>query len=291
MIVLSIVCMCAFTIVSAGQERVPVKTDLQHQFDRNQDGFIGSEEQALLQEYSEARERIEKLRMEAREAEERAKVMRAEAEEIERSLQRRFRGPQPREALEGMRRHLVELKGAAARADREGRGDQADELRQQAKRIAGEMELRRETPRRQPDDRADQIERQIAELREGAERADQEGRMDEADRLRRQARNLASEAGELGRRRKDRAMKEQIDRLYATAADAKAAGQYDRADAIYREAKEMQRNLNNAGMPKMENEQRNRLEQQVEQLRDQVNGLRNEIEELKEVVRNRAVER
>ena len=86
-------------------------------------------------------------------------------------------------------------------------------------------------------------------------------------------------------------MKEQIDRLYAMAADSKAAGQYDRADALYREAKEMERNLRNAGAPKMDNEQPNRLERQVEQLRDQVNGMRKEIEELKEIVRNRPTER
>jgi hypothetical protein len=86
-------------------------------------------------------------------------------------------------------------------------------------------------------------------------------------------------------------MEEQIERLHAMAADAKAAGQYDRADAIYREAKEMEQHLRNTGAPKMDNEQPNRLERQVEQLRDQVNGLSKEIEELKEIVRNRAVER
>ena len=139
MVVLSIVCVCALTIVSAGQERVPVETDLQHRFDRNRDGFIGPEEQALLREFSEARERVEKLRAEAREAEERARLMRAEAEEIERSLQRRFRGPQSAEAMEDMRRHLAELKEAAASAEREGRGKEADELRQEAKRIAHDI--------------------------------------------------------------------------------------------------------------------------------------------------------
>jgi uncharacterized protein YlxW (UPF0749 family) len=89
------------------------------------------------------------------------------------------------------------------------------------------------------------MERRIAELREGAERAEQEGRGDEADRLRQQALKLAVEAEELGRRRENGDM----------------------------------------------NEQPNRLERQVEQLRDQVNGLRKEIEELKEIVRNRASER
>ena len=58
MIILSIVCVCALAVVSAGQERVPVKTDLQHQFDGTQDGFIGPDEQAMLREFSEARERI-----------------------------------------------------------------------------------------------------------------------------------------------------------------------------------------------------------------------------------------
>ena len=203
MVILSIVCVCALAVVSAGQERVPVMTDLQHQFDRNQDGFVGPDEQVMLREFSEARERIEKLLAEAREAEARARLMRA-----------------------------------AARAEREGRDDEANELRQQA-------------------------------------------------------RKLAVEAEELGRQRKDRGMIEQIDRLHAMAADAKAAGQYDRADAIYREAKEMERNLKNAGAPKMDmdNEQRNRLERQVEQLRDEMNGLRKEIEELKEVIRNKAMER
>ena len=127
MVVLSIVCVCALTIVSAGQERVPVETDLQHRFDRNRDGFIGTEEQ--------------------------------------------------------------------------------------------------------------------------------------------------------------------IERLYTMAVDAKAAGQYDRADAIYHEAKEMEQRLKNIAEPKKGVGQENRLERQVEQLRDQVNGLRKEIEELKEIVSNRATGR
>jgi TolA-binding protein len=75
------------------------------------------------------------------------------------------------------------------------------------------------------------------------------------------------------------------------AADAKAAGQYDKADAFYREAKEMEQRLTNIAKPKKGVGQENRLERQVEQLRDQVNGLRKEIEELKEIVRNRATER
>jgi hypothetical protein len=102
---------------------------------------------------------------------------------------------------------------------------------------------------------------------------------------------MAVEAEEHGRQRKDRVVKEQIERLYAMAADAKAARQYDRADAIYREAKEMEWHLRNDGAPRIENEPPNRLEHQVEQLRDQVNGLRKEVEELKEIICNRAVER
>lgn len=333
MFILSIVCVCALTVVSAGRERVPAKTDLQHRFDRNRDGNISPEEQALLREFSEARERIEGLVAEAREAEEKARRMRAEAEEIERSLQRRFRGPQSAEAKEGTRRHLAELKEAAARAEREGRGKEADELRQEAGKIAGEIEQQRQrgrdvrpeqrrgmpreeaerresrkterpranaerveierqqrSRRRQATGGAEQMEHRVAELRKRAERAEQEGHRDEADEFRQHARKLTIEIEGNHRQPKART-KEQIEHLHAMAADAKAAGQYDRADAIYREAKELEWHLRNAGAPKMENGQRNRLERQIEQLRDQVNGLRKEIEELKEIVRNRAMER
>ena len=113
MIVLSVMCVCVLAVVSAGQERVSVRTDLQHQFDRNRDGVLGPEEQEMLREFSEARERAEQLRAEAREAEDSARRMRAEAEEIERSLRRRFQGPQSPEAWEEMQRHIAELKEAA----------------------------------------------------------------------------------------------------------------------------------------------------------------------------------
>jgi hypothetical protein len=142
-----------------------------------------------------------------------------------------------------------------------------------------------------PREEAEQMERRVAELREGAERAEQEGRLDEADRLRRQARKLAIGVEENGRQPKVRDTKDQIKRLYAMAADSKAAGQYDKADEIYRQAKEMEQRLKNIAEPKKGVGQENRLERQVEQLREQVNGLRKEIEELKEIVRNRTTER
>ena len=140
MVVLLILCVCALTVVSAAQERVPVRTDLQHQFDRNRDGFIGPDEQAMLREFSEARERIEGLREEARQIEERAGRLRAEAEEIERSINRRFRGAEPAEQMEGMKRHIAELKEAAARAQREGRRDEAE--RSEERRVGKECRSR-----------------------------------------------------------------------------------------------------------------------------------------------------
>lgn len=246
--VLSILCVCTFTVVTAGRERVPVKTDLQHQFDRNRDGFIDLDEQAILRKYSEARERIESLLAEAREAEQSARRMRAEAKEIEQSLQRRFRGLQQSDAPERMQKKLPKIREAAGRAEQDGRVNEAKKQRQQVRKITGQVDGQKQRGQEEHSESRRDIHSKQAERREGRI----------AKRPRTDAERIKNERQQQSRRKEPVNSDEQRDR-----------------------------NLRNTGRQRLDNTRQNRLDQQIEQLRNQVNSLRKEIEELKEVVNSK----
>ena len=261
MFVLSILCVFVLAVASAAQEKMRVENDLQKQFDRNHDGFLDQEERVLLGEFSEARERIEKLCAMAREAEEKARHLWAEAEELERTLNRRFGPRRIQEPMEKMHARLAELKEAAKHAERQGRHDEAAELHDKARKIAEEIDAHARGARKRQFQEAEEIERarkRELEHREMAEHTDK--------------------------------MHARLAELHEAAEHAKRQGRHDKAEALLREAEELEHHLRAADDRQRQRPPENQLAHELEKLRDEVHGLRREMEELREVVHEKVMQ-
>ena len=86
-------------------------------------------------------------------------------------------------------------------------------------------------------------------------------------------------------------MKKEIEHLHALAREAKEAGHYDKAEAIFGEAKELERHIAKVAEGKKEKPHEEGLEHQVEKLRDEVSRLREDIEKLEDIVRQKVMDR
>ena len=78
-------------------------------------------------------------------------------------------------------------------------------------------------------------------------------------------------------------IKSKIERLHVMAAQAKEAGYHDKAEAILREAKELEHHLRNIAEPQRQAPHKKDLEHQLEKLREEIGHLRREVEELKRI--------
>jgi fused signal recognition particle receptor len=335
-VILSIACALAFGTISTAQDKIPVKDEFQKRLDRNRDGFIDEKEQQLLQEFEQAKERIEKLRLMAREAEEKARNFMAEAEEIQRNIEREFEMPPMPQPKEQVHARIAELKEAAKLAEQEGQHDRAAQLREKVMVLTRELEARdrevqdvkhvelkeklihleelaREAKERGEMDKAERLlaeakelkaaagglkppkEKQesaerinpmhaeLAELKKAAQRAEREGRPDEAAELREKAQNIAKEIGQAGGKGKIRVAEGEIERLHVLAAEAKEAGQLDKAESLLREANALKGRLKGAPELKKQPPIQPELMHQIELLREEVARLRKDVEELKQL--------
>ncbi|MBN1508882.1 MAG: hypothetical protein JW955_18690 [Sedimentisphaerales bacterium] len=135
-----------------------------------------------IQEY--ARQLYEQARL----AQELADRLRRQAEELDQMARR---GPMPNMGpgpgpMDPMQRELMEIKEAVGRAEREGRHEQAADLRNRAEQLMKEMRSRQKGPQRK-EPAFQEIRERIEQLQNQAREAQDARRAEEAQRLREEA--------------------------------------------------------------------------------------------------------
>jgi len=281
-LMLLIACVLCWGVVSIAEDRMPVKDEVQKQFDKNKDGFIDGKELTMLRKFEQAREKIEKLRVMAREAEEKARQFMAEAEELQRNMEREFELPPAAPQMEQMNAKLTELKEAAERAEQEGQHDKAAQLREKAKGMAKEIEIHQQELQ---EGKRIEPKEQLGRLEKMAREAEERGEKDKARNLRAEAKKLERDfAREPGQRERAGQIKEvqaRLAELREAAQRAQREGRLDEATELRKEAEELERGLRKLpdGKEKMAPERD--LIRQIEMLREEVGRLRKDVDTLK----------
>jgi hypothetical protein len=145
------------------------------------------------------REYAEQLRARAREVQELADGLRRQADELDQMAMRqmdRGRGPQD---MERVQREMAEIKEAIGRAEREGRQQEAAELRQRADQLMRSFQPMRPGPGM---GERPEIKGQIERLRDEAQKAKEQGRAEQSERFRKEADRLEQQLREQGPRPK-----------------------------------------------------------------------------------------
>lgn len=192
-------------------------------------------------EQDEIRAKIDQLLHEAREMDERADILRAEAEELERMLVsdgERIRRP------EAVELEVMELMERAEQAHKDGRLDEAADLRAEAEGLAQQL---RERPRRERPDEIDRLERHVHELIEMAEQAEKAGNRERAERLRAEARESKRHLRREAEQREQAQGVEKLDReiaeLHEASEKARHSGRHHEAERLQRRVEEIETNL------------------------------------------------
>lgn len=232
-LILSILCVFACAIVCLAEEGMPAKED--------------------TQKLRQSQERIEKLRTMAREAEEKAKNFRLEAQELQRMMGREFEpaegGPKP-PPPEQVHARIAELKEAAKRAEREGRHDEAADLREKAMAVAKELEAQQNQVR---DRKRAELKEKLIHLEKMAREAKEQGEMDKAERLWVEAKELEQI---LKREFQEQEKNKHVGELQAKLAELKKAaqlaqqqGREDEAAELIEKAKQIAREIEETTPP------------------------------------------
>jgi len=289
------------------------------------------------------REYAQQLRERAREAQELADRLRRQAEELDQIARNGplpGMGPGPMLAVgpgpgpvDPMQRELMEIKEAIGRAEREGRHEQAADLRNRAEQLMNEMRSRQkgpqkeEQPFREMKERIEQLQNQareaqgagredearrlreeaedvemkmqaereignmaahaealhgkMMELRKQAQQAEREGRRDEAADRSQKAGDIERQVDDTKRKIERFKMESQLKHMHMMAERAEKRGDMEKAEALAREARELEQGLQGRGPeqgPKMGGDE---LPRMVEELRQEVKRLRQEMEEMR----------
>ncbi len=221
------------------------------------------------------RELAEQLRARAREAQELSDRLRRQADELDQAAKRmmdRGPGPQPREQ---MNRDLDEIKEAIGRAEREGRPQEAQELRRRAEPLMGRFQPMPPGPRIEE---RQEIKRQIERLRDKAQRVEKEGRVDEAKRIWQEADRLEQRLRESGAREGGdfgRPMPPEVQDILRSAEQAAregrmddARGQREKAEMMTRQPQE-RRGKWSSGQPGPGGDEQQEMKRKLEELRNE----------------------
>ncbi len=165
LLIISIVCICIYSISVCAAERIRVENDLQGPFDRNRDGFLTEEEVGAFEEFMHIREKIAYLCRMADEGQEKVNHLRAEAEELENMLRRELgqeKRPRHAEGPEAVEREIREMLEKAEYFHREGMPDRAHEFRRKAEKMKAELGEHR---RHAEEDELAEVKERIVHLR------------------------------------------------------------------------------------------------------------------------------
>jgi len=194
------------------------------------------------------RQQAEELRARAREAQELSDRLRRQADELDQVARRqmdRGRGPQD---MEQGQRELGEIRDAIGRAEREGRGQEAAELRRRAEELMGRFQPMQPGPGM---DERQEIKRQIERLRNEARMAKEQGRVDDSKRVSQEADRLEQQLREQGPRGNDqpgRPMPPEVQDILGAAEQAEREGrmedarrQREKAEIVARQLQKQER--------------------------------------------------
>jgi hypothetical protein len=144
----------------------------------------------------------------------------------------------------------------------------------------------------------ERMRRELGEVKEAAMRAANEGRERDAAELQQRARELGMGIEKATAEFKKRDIAQKVRQLRWMAAQAKQAGDNERAEKMVREADDLQRRLQNAPEPRKqptpekrqqrpspERQQQDEVRRAIMELRGEVVRLRDQVEQLKREVR------
>jgi hypothetical protein len=221
------------------------------------------------------RELADQLRARAREAQELSDRLRRQADELDQMAKRLMdRGPGPQQM--GQRnRELDEIKEAIGRAEREGRRQEADELRRRAEQLMGRPQPMPPGPRM---DEREEIKRQIERLRDEAQRAKNEGRVEDSQNLWQKAEQLEQKLREQGPREGGefgKPVPSEVLEILRAAEQAEREGRMDdarrqreKADMVARQLQE-ERGNRAFGQPRPRGDERQEMKRKIEDLRNE----------------------
>jgi len=194
------------------------------------------------------RQQAEELRARAREAQELSDRLRRQADELDQMAKQqmdRGRGPQD---MERGQRELAEIKEAIGRAEREGRGQDAAELRRRAEELMGRLQPMQPGPGK---DERQEIKGKIERLRNKARMAKEQGRVDDSKRVSQKADRLEQQLREQGVRGDDqpgKPMPPEVQDILKAAEQAEREGRMDdarrqreKAEIVARQRQEQKR--------------------------------------------------
>jgi len=194
------------------------------------------------------RQQAEELRARAREAQELSDRLRRQADELDQVAKRQMDGGRGPQDMERGQRELTEIKDAIGRAEREGRGQDAAELRKRAEQLMGRFQPMQPGPGM---DERQEIKGKIERLRNGARMAKEQGRVDDSKRVSQEADRLEQQLREQGPRGNDqpgRPMPPEVQDMLKAAEQAEREGRRDdarrqreKAEIVARQLQEQKR--------------------------------------------------
>jgi hypothetical protein len=228
------------------------------------------------------RQQAEELRARAREAQELSDRLRRQADELDQMSKQqidRGGGPQDMERAKG---ELAEIKEAIDRAEREGRRQDADELRRRSEQLMGRFLPMQSGPGM---DERQEVKRQIKRLRDEARMAKEQGRIDDSNRLRQEADRLEQQLWQQTLREEPefgREMPPEVQDILQAARQAEREGRMDdarrqreKAEIVARQFREQRRGQDYGAMGPRGNELE-RIKQKIEHLRGEAQKAKEE---------------
>jgi len=178
--IICVVVVAGLVVVLGGWQAASCRDEKPREEMMSRRGMLGAEGKADRAKIEEMKEQIEKLLGKAKDAEQEARRLRAEAAELERAVRREVGPIERRELAGGLRVQLAELEQRLDRAECEGRGDEADDLRGKIKRIREQMKAQQGSP---VDVGPGEAKEKVVQLRRKAQDAKERGDMEQAERV------------------------------------------------------------------------------------------------------------
>jgi len=236
----------------------------------------------MRRELVEIKEAIGRAELEGRR--EQAQDLRRRAEQLMNEMRSREKGPKKEEPqFPEMKDRIERLRNEAREAQAAGREDEAQRLREEAEAL--EVKLKIEVETRNMAAKLEAMRDKAAELRKQSERAKTEGRYEESGELWEKADNIERESN-AGMRKMERfKMESQLKYVRLLVERAKKRGEFDKAEALARQAGELEQNLESPKLRVAPEKGGDEMARMVEELRQEIKRLRGEMEELKKQVR------
>lgn len=211
---------------------------------------------------------------------EKAADLRKRAEQVMSEMRSRQWGPQKDEQeFKEMKERIEQLQDQARDAEAGGRGDDARRLHEEAENI--EVKMQTERGIRERAAKIEAMHDKAAALRQQAEQSKRDGRPEEAKAQWQNADEVERQIGEVKRDIDRFKMESELKQIHRMAEQAEKRGEMEKADALAHKARELEQRLRGPGPeqgPEMRGDDMPRM---VDELRQEVKRLRQEVEELK----------